>query len=109
MWGFTIHLGLLKNLYSVDEHLFKGVDRVGLLLHGVSDLTGDQLLDKSGDCALLDGLLDYIDHSSPDLLGLGFLGVGGLAGLSALAVGVADGEEAQDVPVLGLAVTVSLD
>jgi len=104
-----IELGLLEDLGLVDEDVLEGEDFVAL----VSDLLGDGVGEDLLEDVLERGFLGLVDHDFlhllSDLLLLGVLGVASSLNLTVLSSGEGNGEESDEVTVVGLGLDESLD
>jgi hypothetical protein len=104
-----IELGLLEDLGLVDKDVLEGEDFVAL----VSDLLGDGVTEDLLEEVLEGGFLGFVDHNLlhllSDLLGLGGLGVASSLDLTVLSSGESNGEESDEVSVVGLGLDESLN
>lgn len=90
-------------------HLLQWVDEIARLTNIISHGVGDELVDHLLQFTAGHGTGDDIHHLLADILHLCVLCVGRLAGLAGHFLGEANAEDAQDVAVCGLDISVGLD
>ena len=104
-----IELGLLEDLQLADHNVLKREDLVALLGDLLGGGVADQGLDEVLEGGLGDGGEEDLHHLAAELLFLGALGVAGSLDLLLVALGEGNGENTDDVAVLGLGLDEGLD
>ncbi len=107
--GVEVSLGGANNLDLADKDVLEGVDGLALTLNGAANDIGGELKDELGDVRLLDVAGDDGHHLLANLANLTSLSIRGGAALGVEALGEANGEDAENVAISGLDISVSLD